>query len=52
MNKSCGTKNNSTCFTCGCKSKTIQGGTLVQTITHISITKGVSTLITHIDYFL
>ena len=36
------------------KSKTIHGGTPVQTIMYISITKGVCTLtiITHIDYFL
>ena len=34
------------------KSKTIHGGTPVQTIMYISITKGLCTLITHIDYFL
>jgi hypothetical protein len=34
------------------KSNTIHGGTPVQTIMYISITKGVYTLITHIDYFL
>jgi hypothetical protein len=38
-------------FYCG-KSKTIHGGTPVQTIMYISITKGLCTLITHIDYFL
>ena len=34
------------------KSKAIHGGTPVQTIMYISITKGLCTLITHIDYFL
>jgi hypothetical protein len=34
------------------KSKTIHGGTSVQTIIYISITKGLCTLNTHIDYFL
>ena len=34
------------------KSKTIHGGTRVQAIMYISITKGLSTLITYIDYFL
>jgi hypothetical protein len=34
------------------KSKTIHGGTPVQTIMYISITKGLCTLITHISYFL
>ena len=34
------------------KPKTIHGGTPVQTIMYISITKGLYTLITHIDYFL
>ena len=34
------------------KSKTIHGGTPVQTIMYISITKGLCTLITHINYFL
>jgi hypothetical protein len=34
------------------KSKTIHGGTPVQTIMYISITKGLCALITHIDYFL
>ena len=34
------------------KSKTIHGGTPVQTIIYISIIKGLCTLITHIDYFL
>jgi hypothetical protein len=36
------------------KSKTIHGGTPVQTIMYISITKGVCTLtvIAHINYFL
>jgi hypothetical protein len=38
-------------FYCG-KSKTIHGGTPVQTIMYISITKGLCTLITHINYFL
>jgi hypothetical protein len=33
------------------KSKTMHGGTPVQTIMYISITKGLCTLITHIDYF-
>jgi hypothetical protein len=33
------------------KSKTIHGGTPVQTIMYISITKGLCTLITHINYF-
>ena len=34
------------------KSKTIHGGTPVQIIVYISITEGLCTLITHIDYFL
>ena len=34
------------------KSKTIHGGTPVQTIMYISVTKGLGTLITHINYFL
>jgi hypothetical protein len=34
------------------KSKTIHGSKPVQTILYISITKGLCTLITHIDYFL
>jgi hypothetical protein len=34
------------------KSKTIHGGTPVKIIMYISITKGLCTLITHIDYFL
>jgi hypothetical protein len=34
------------------ESKTIRGGTSVQTIMYISITKGLCTLITHINYFL
>jgi hypothetical protein len=34
------------------KSKTIHGGTPVQTIMYINITKGLCTLITHLDYFL
>ena len=34
------------------KSKTYHGGTPVQIIMYISITKGLCTLITHIDYFL
>jgi hypothetical protein len=34
------------------KSKTIHGGTPVQTIMYISSTKGLCTLITHIDYLL
>jgi hypothetical protein len=34
------------------KSKTIHGGTRVQTIMYISITKGLCTLITNINYFL
>jgi hypothetical protein len=33
------------------KSKTIHGGTPVQNIMYMSITKGVCTLITHINYF-
>ena len=33
------------------KSKAIHGGTPVQTIMYISITKGLCTLIAHIDYF-
>ena len=33
------------------KSKTIYGSTPVQIIIHLSITKGLCTLITHIDYF-
>jgi hypothetical protein len=34
------------------KSKTIHGGTPAQTIMYISITKGLCTLITYINYFL
>jgi hypothetical protein len=41
---------NKSVFYCS-KSKTIHGGTPVQTIMYISITKGLCTLITHIDYF-
>ena len=43
---------NKHCFFHCSKSKTIHGGTPVQTIMYISITKGLCTLITHIDYFL
>jgi hypothetical protein len=34
------------------KSKTIHGSAPVQIIIYLSNTKGVSTLLTHIDYFL
>jgi hypothetical protein len=34
------------------KSKTIPGSTPVQSIIYLSITKGLCTLIAHIDYFL